>query len=68
MNINFENIEKKCSEATATEEYTKLVNKLKKSKKIFLIGNGGLDFLVLVIHQTLSKLYIGPKNKTLKHS
>jgi len=56
MNINFENIEKKCSEATATEEYTKLVNKLKKSKKIFLIGNGCLHFVANHMATDLTRL------------
>jgi phosphoheptose isomerase len=45
MLINFENIEKKCKKSFNSKEYNLLVEKIRKSKKIFVIGNGGLHFV-----------------------
>ena len=42
MLIDFENIEEKCNAAADSAEYSSLVDKVNKAKKIFLIGNGGL--------------------------
>ena len=56
MLIDFENIEKKCEEATSSKEYEKLVEKVDKAKKIFLIGNGGLHFVSCHMSTDLSRL------------
>lgn len=56
MLINFENIEEKCHGATSTEVYSRLVEKVNKVKKIFLIGNGGLHFVASHMATDLSRL------------
>ena len=56
MLIDFENIEKKCEEATSSKEYEILVEKVDKAKKIFLIGNGGLHFVSCHMSTDLSRL------------
>jgi phosphoheptose isomerase len=56
VKINFENIEKKCTDATETEEYRELVEKVSKAKKIFLLGNGGLHFVASHMATDLSRL------------
>ena len=56
LSINFENIEEKCAEAAASEEYERLVQKVKKVKKIFLMGNGGLHFVSSHMATDLSRL------------
>jgi phosphoheptose isomerase len=42
--IDFENIDEKLKQTCETEEWKSLVQKFKKSKKIYIIGNGGLHF------------------------
>jgi len=56
MEIDFEDIETKCKEASATDEYEILVNKVNKAKRIFLIGNGGLHFVASHMATDLSRL------------
>ena len=56
LNIDFENIEKRCAEVTSTDEYKRLVQKVKKVKKIFLMGNGGLHFVSSHMATDLSRL------------
>jgi len=43
--IDFENIESKLENAFSSSEYGDLVAKVRKAKRIFLIGNGGLHFV-----------------------
>lgn len=43
--INFENIEQKLTDAITSPAYAKLVEKVTKAKKIFILGNGGLHFV-----------------------
>ena len=56
LRIDFENIEQKCIDAANTEEYDLLVEKVKKAKKIFLIGNGGLHFVANHMATDLTRL------------
>ena len=56
MEIDFENIEEKCKSAAKTPEYEKLVSKVNKAKKIFLIGNGGLHFVASHMATDLTRL------------
>jgi phosphoheptose isomerase len=42
--INFENIEEKLKETCESEEWKQLVKKFKESKRVYIIGNGGLHF------------------------
>lgn len=42
--INFENLEEKLKTACESDEWKNLVEKFRKAKKIYLIGNGGLHF------------------------
>ena len=42
--IDFENIDEKLKQTCNSEEWKKLVAKFKNSKKIYIIGNGGLHF------------------------
>lgn len=56
MKIDFENIEAKCKSAVGTENYKELIGKFKKSKKIFIIGNGGLHFVSSHMATDLSRL------------
>lgn len=42
--ISFEDIEEKLKTTCESQEWKNLVNKFKKAKKIYLIGNGGLHF------------------------
>ncbi len=43
--IDFENVESKFIAAISSLQYNKLVEKILATKKIFLIGNGGLHFV-----------------------
>jgi D-sedoheptulose 7-phosphate isomerase len=43
--IDFENIEEKCREIVNSDDYQTLVDKVRKAKKIYLLGNGGLHFV-----------------------
>ena len=56
MLINFENIEQKCHTAADSPEYQKLIQKVNKVKKIFLIGNGGLHYVASHMATDLSRL------------
>ena len=56
MLIDFENIEDKCMVAASSDEYTTLVEKVNKAKKIFLIGNGGLHYVASHMATDLSRL------------
>ena len=56
MIINFENIEEKCKKAFSSTEYDLLVDKINKSKKIFVIGNGGLHFVASHMATDMSRL------------
>ncbi len=56
MKIDFENIEKKCYDATSTESYAELIEKVSRAKRIFLLGNGGLHFVASHMATDLSRL------------
>lgn len=56
MLIDFENIEDKCMVAASSDDYTTLVDKVNKAKKIFLIGNGGLHYVASHMATDLSRL------------
>jgi len=56
MLIDFENIEKKCEKASLSPQYKKLIEKVNKVKKIFLIGNGGLHYVASHMATDLSRL------------
>ena len=56
MLIDFENIEDKCNAASDSQEYKILIDKVNKSKRIFLIGNGGLHFVASHMATDLSRL------------
>jgi phosphoheptose isomerase len=56
MLIDFENIEEKCRLAAASDEYSLLVEKVSRAKKIFLIGNGGLHYVASHMATDLSRL------------
>lgn len=56
MLIDFENIEDKCITAASSKEYHKLVAKVNKAKRIFLIGNGGLHYVCSHMATDLSRL------------
>tara|TARA_Y100000385_G_C12962007_1_gene580176 strand:+ start:104 stop:691 length:588 start_codon:yes stop_codon:yes gene_type:complete len=56
MLIDFENIEQKCKTACSSKQYSVLVDKVNKAKKIYLIGNGGLHFVACHMATDLSRL------------
>ena len=56
MKIDFENIEEKCRTVSKSETYQKLCDKLNSTKKIFLLGNGGLHFVSSHMATDLSRL------------
>ena len=56
MLIDFENIEEKCNVASESSEYGLLVDKMKKAKRIYLIGNGGLHYVASHMATDLSRL------------
>ena len=56
MLIDFENIEEKCNVASESSEYALLVDKIKKAKRIYLIGNGGLHYVASHMATDLSRL------------
>lgn len=56
MIINFEDIQNKCETACASDSYATLVKKIKKAKKIYLIGNGGLHFVSSHMATDLTRL------------
>jgi len=56
MLINFENIEEKCDRAANSDEYSILIDKVSRAKKIFLIGNGGLHYVASHMATDLSRL------------
>jgi phosphoheptose isomerase len=56
MKIDFENIEKRCQNATASEDYKILAEKVNNAKKIFLLGNGGLHYVCSHMATDLSRL------------
>ena len=56
MLIDFENIEDKIRTAAASDDYQKLIKKVNKAKKIFLIGNGGLHYVASHMATDLSRL------------
>lgn len=58
MKIDFENIEKKCADAIDSSEYKALAKKINKSKKIFLLGNGGLHYVASHMATDLSRLIL----------
>ena len=47
MKINFENIESRCKRMSNTPEYKLLIKKVRKARRVFLIGNGGLHLIPL---------------------
>ena len=59
MLIDFENIEDKCTTAVNSEQYQILVDKINKSKKIYMIGNGGLHFVAGHMSTDLTRLIPG---------
>ena len=56
MLIDFENIQEKCDKVASTKEYEDLIDKVNKSKKIYLVGNGGLHFVACHMSTDLSRL------------
>lgn len=56
MLIDFENIEDKIKAAAASGDYQKLITKVNRAKKIFLIGNGGLHYVASHMATDLSRL------------
>tara|TARA_B100001123_G_scaffold400578_1_gene486506 strand:+ start:1062 stop:1667 length:606 start_codon:yes stop_codon:yes gene_type:complete len=56
MLIDFENIEDKIRTAAASDDYQKLIKKVNRAKKIFLIGNGGLHYVASHMATDLSRL------------
>jgi phosphoheptose isomerase len=56
LSIDFENIEQKCVDVCNTDEYKLLVEKVKSSKKIFLMGNGGLHYVASHMATDLTRL------------
>jgi phosphoheptose isomerase len=56
MKIDFENIEKKCSDTIESNEYNLLVKKINSAKKIYLLGNGGLHYVASHMATDLSRL------------
>ena len=56
MIIDFENIQSKCESVCDSASYLNLVNKVKKAKKIFLLGNGGLHFVSSHMATDLTRL------------
>jgi phosphoheptose isomerase len=54
--IDFENIESKIKIAATSSEYEKLIFKVNKAKKIFLIGNGGLHYVASHMATDLTRL------------
>ena len=56
MLIDFENIESKFKKATMTAQYKSLVSKIKESKKIYVIGNGGLHFVASHMATDMTRL------------
>lgn len=56
MKIDFENIETKCLNLSKTRAYSKLIHKINKAKKIYLLGNGGLHFVAAHMSTDLTRL------------
>ena len=56
MKIDFENIEQRCLDVTASKAYGALTGKVNKAKKIFLLGNGGLHYVASHMATDLSRL------------
>jgi len=56
MLIDFENIQEKCNQASSSEEYQKLIDKVNGAKKIYLVGNGGLHFVACHMSTDMSRL------------
>ena len=52
----FENLEEKCAAAVESESFSQLLTKVNKSKKIFLIGNGGLHYVASHMATDMSRL------------
>jgi D-sedoheptulose 7-phosphate isomerase len=56
MIIDFENIEEKCKKSFSSSEYDTLVRKIVDTKKIFVIGNGGLHFVASHMATDMTRL------------
>ena len=56
MKIDFENIEQRCRDVVETAKYTLLIEKVKKAKKIYFLGNGGLHFIAGHMATDLTRL------------
>jgi len=56
LKINFENIEEKCNKIVETKNYKVLIEKFKKAKKIWMLGNGGLHYVASHMSTDLSRL------------
>ena len=56
MQIDFENIEEKLESASLSPSFEKIVTKLNNTKKIYLIGNGGLHFVASHMSTDLTRL------------
>ena len=56
MKVDFEDIEKKTTQAINSKAYLDLVEVTKNAKKIFLIGNGGLHFVAGHMSTDISRL------------
>ena len=56
MKIDFENLEDKLKAITKGGQYNLLTEKVRKAKKIFLLGNGGLHYVSSHMATDLSRL------------
>ena len=56
MKIDFESIEQKTHDIIDSEAYSELVESVKRARKIFLIGNGGLHYVASHMSTDLSRL------------
>ena len=56
MLIEFENLEAKFEKAVSSEDYKKLVDKINKAERIYVIGNGGLHYVASHMATDMSRL------------
>ena len=56
MIIQFENIESKFESAVTSDQYKKLVDRIRKAERIYVIGNGGLHFVASHMATDMSRL------------
>lgn len=54
--VGFSGIEEKAEEAVRSEQFSSLIEKMKKCKRIYLLGNGGLHYVASHMSTDLSRL------------